>query len=294
MSKVPPAKKKVVESLVKLMEENPIIGTVNMENMPTPQLQKMREQLRDKVKIIMSKKRLISIALDEAEKKKKGIKELEKHMTGMPALIFTEENPFKLFKTLKKSKSTAPAKAGQTAPNDIVVSAGPTSFAPGPIIGELSSIGVKAGIEGGKVVIKEDAVAVKEGQEIDGKTAELLSRLGIEPMEIGLDLTATYEEGTIFTKSILDIDEEEFMQNIQDCARKSFNLAMEAGIPNQETLPMLISKSFNEAKGLALEENILTDETASDVLAKAEAQAKSLDSKLDTEPAKQGEEAPKE
>jgi large subunit ribosomal protein L10 len=42
-----------------------------------------------------------------------------------------------LYKILQKSKSSAPAKAGQTAPNDIYVKAGKTSFAPGPIIGEL-------------------------------------------------------------------------------------------------------------------------------------------------------------
>jgi len=65
----------------------------------------------------------------------------------MPALLFTKENPFKLYNKLQKSKSSAPAKAGQTAPSEIVVPKGPTPFAPGPIIGELGALGIKTAVE---------------------------------------------------------------------------------------------------------------------------------------------------
>jgi large subunit ribosomal protein L10 len=42
-------------------------------------------------------------------------------MEGQPALIFTDMNPFKLYKILEDSKTQAPAKAGNIAPSDIVV-----------------------------------------------------------------------------------------------------------------------------------------------------------------------------
>lgn len=274
--KGPAEKKKVVEQLVKDIENYPIVGIVDMEDMPTPQLQAMRAKLRDRVKITMTKKRLINLALEKANKKDIG--KLKDYVKGMPAMIFTEENPFKLFKTIKKNKSSAPAKPGQTAPKNIVVPAGPTAFAPGPIIGELGSIGVKAGVENGKVTIKEDAVVAKEGEEISDKLAGLLSRLKIEPMEIGLDVTGIYEEGTIFPKSVLDIDEEKFKSDISKCASWAFNLAMETGTPTKETLPLLITKAHSEARAISLGEDILTDETADDILAKAEAQAAHLNS----------------
>ena len=293
MSQATESKKVVVNDLVKLMKEYPIIGTVDMENMPTPQLQNMRAQLRDTVVIKMTKRRLILRALEEAEKTKKGIKDLEKNLKGMPALLFTKDNPFKLFKTLQKNKSTAPAKAGQTAPNDIKVTAGPTPFAPGPIIGELGALGIKAGIDNGKVAIKEDKIVAKEGETISQELAAILARLKIEPMEIGLDLTATYEDGTIFTKEVLHIDEDEFMQKIENGARWAFNLAMESGFPTPVTVERMVAKAFNEAKGLALETNILTDITALDVLAKAERQASSLSSQLDIKPVEK-QEKPKE
>lgn len=276
MKSVPEAKKELIKELVSLMDKYTIVGVVDMENMPTPQLQKMREQLRDKVVIKMSKKRLMKIALDEAKKKNKDIDALNNHMKGMPALLFTNDNPFKLFKTLQKNKSTTAAKPGQIAPKDILVKEGPTPFAPGPIIGELGALGIKAGIDGGKVAIKADKVVVKEGEVIDQKTASILSRLKIEPMEIGLDLVATYEEGTIFTKDILSVDEKEFIDKISQGAKWAFNLAIEIAHPSKETIEFMITKAYRESETLSVEQNILNEVSREKIIAKAEMQAKSV------------------
>ncbi|PIN79496.1 50S ribosomal protein L10 [Candidatus Woesearchaeota archaeon CG10_big_fil_rev_8_21_14_0_10_34_8] len=265
-------KEKTVDEFAKLLEEYPIVGVVNMMSLPTKQLQNMRAQLRQTVVLRMTKHRLIKRAIEKAKAKKQGIEQLEEYLKGMPALIFTKENPFTLYKTLGKNKSTAPAKAGQVAPKDIVVKAGGTSFAPGPIIGELGSLGIKAGIEGGKVSIKSDSVVAKEGDVISDKLAGILSRLGIEPMEIGLDLKAVYEDGNIFTSKVLAIDEDEYKNNIAQAAAWAMNLAVEAAYPTKETSICLIQKAFRQAKGVAVESGIMSKELAADILAKAHAQ----------------------
>ncbi len=214
MRKAIQVKQKIVDNFVKLMNEFPIVGAVDMESLPAPQLQVMKGQLRDTVTIMMAKKRVIFKALDEAEKTNKGISKLKEKLKGMPALLFTKENPFTLFKKLQKSKSSAPAKGGQTAPKDIIVKEGPTSFAPGPIISELGAIGIKSGITDGKVAVKEDSTVVKEGEVISAQVAGILTRLGIEPMEIGLNVNAVYEDGIIFDKKTLTIDETEYIHSI--------------------------------------------------------------------------------
>src|SRR3989338_1749214 len=169
MAHVAEYKKKIVDDIVRLIKEYPIIGVVNMENLPAPQLQAMRAQLRGKVALTMTKKRLMKIALEQVKNEKKGIEKLKEHLNGMPALIFTKDSPFILSKILQKNKSSAPAKAGQTAPKDIIVNKGSTGFAPGPIIGELGMIGIKAGVEGGKVAIKEDVLVARQGEQIKPK-----------------------------------------------------------------------------------------------------------------------------
>src|SRR3989344_5017702 len=94
-------KKEIVSNLAKLMTDYPIVAVVNMENLPAPQLQTMRAQLRKNFFITMTKRRLIRLAIEQVKSSKKGIEQLEAHLGGMPALIFTKENPFKLSRTLQ-------------------------------------------------------------------------------------------------------------------------------------------------------------------------------------------------
>jgi large subunit ribosomal protein L10 len=276
MAKVAEYKKKVVKRMIDLINQYPIIAAINMENLPAPQLQKMQAELRGRVVMIMTKRRLIKIAIEEAKKTKKGIEQIVPHLEGMPALMFSKENPFKLYKILQKSKSPAPAKANQIAPKDLSIPAGPTPFAPGPVIGELAMAGIKAGVEGGKVAIKEDSVVAKKGEKIKAKVAEILTRLGVEPMEVGLDLIAAYEDGTIYTKDILAIDETEFMNKLQSAASGAFNVAVFVSYPTKNTIEHLISKASNDAKALGLSQNIIDKEMIDALVGKAEGSMLSL------------------
>jgi len=275
-SKAAPEKKEVVQQITTLGKSYPIIGIVNMENLPAPQLQTMRAQLRGKFVMTMTKRRLIKLAFEAAKAKKKGIETLEAHLGGMPALIFTKENPFKLSKTLQKSKSPAPAKAGQTAPRDIVVSKGATSFAPGPIIGELAMAGIKSGVEGGKVAIKEDVVVVKSGEKIKPKVAEILIRLGIQPMEVGLDLVAVFENGLVYTRDVLSVDESEYKSRLANASRWAFNLATYISYPTKSTINLLIGKAYNDAKAIGIAQNIFDKGIIDFLLGKAQQQMLSL------------------
>lgn len=272
-------KKDAVQEIKELMGQYPIIGALNMEGLPARQLQKMREQLRGKCVIRMSKRRLIQVALEELEGKD-GITELSEHLKGMPALLFTEENPFTLFKILKKNKSPAPAKGGQEAPKDITIPAGATPFAPGPIIGELGKFGLKTGVENGKVAVKEAKVVCKEGEIISAELAGLLTRLEIFPMEVGLDLTAVYEDGEIISKKVLDIDEDQYLADLTSAAAGAFNLGVNANIFNETTTPHILNTAVREAVNLAVETNYLSAETADIILGKAQAHMIALASHL--------------
>lgn len=276
MAKAAEYKKKKVEEFVNLIKEYPIIAAVNMENLPTPQLQNMRAQLRQKVVLKMTKRRFMKLAFEQAKKFKPGIEIMEEYLKGMPALLFTKDNPFALYKILQKNKSTAPAKGGQIAPKDIIIPAGPTAFAPGPLIGELGMLGIKTGVENGKIAVKEDKIVVKEGQEIKSNVAGILTRFDIKPMEIGLDLTAAYENGIIFTKKILHIDEAEYQQKFVDASSWAFNLAIDIGYPTKENIELMLNKAHNDSKLLALEKEILTNETVENVLVNAENQMLNL------------------
>ena len=275
-SKLPEYKKKAVEDLSKLFKKYPIVGVMNMENLASAQLGKMRKQLRGSVELFMTKRRVMHFAIDKAKKDVKGLDELEKKLVGMPALLFTKENPFKLFRIIEKSKSSAPAKPGQKAPKDIVVPAGPTPFAPGPILSELNQAGIKAGIEGGKVVVKVDSHVVNEGEVIKPNVAAMLAKFGIEPMEIGLDLVCVLEGGLIYDKSVLAIDEKAFMEKLHNAVRWSFNLSVDIGYPTKENIKLFLAKSYRETRAVAVDLGIAEPDVLPDVLAKAYAEMAAL------------------
>ena len=272
-------KKNVVKELQDLAKQYPIVGIVDMENLPARQLQRMRSSLKGKVVIRMTKGRLMRVTFDSL-KDVPGMPDLKEKIRGMPALIFTKENPFKLYKMLQKSKSPAPAKAGQTAPKDIIVPAGKTPFAPGPVIGELGQLGIKAGIEEGKVAIKEDKLLVKEGETINGKQAEILTRLSIEPMEVGLNIISVLESGTLFDRKTLDIDEDEYVNNLKALHSEAFNLAVKIGYASKDTIKTLLSKASRDASALADSQDIITDENIKRLVEKANAQATGLKNKV--------------
>jgi len=248
------------------------VGIVNMENLPAAQLQIMRSTLKKQhVSIVMVRKKLLHKALQDS--KKENIAHLIDKIKGMPAVLLTNSNPFSLYSTIQKNKSEASAKPGQISPRDLIVKAGPTTFAPGPIISELAAVGIKTKVDQGKLAIMQDTVIVKEGAVISQKVAETLKRLDIKPMEIGLDLVAVWENGLVFDAKQLHIDEAEYAQNITQAATWAMNLAIEVAYPSVDTIELLLQSALRDAKALSIEQGILTDLTADEILEKAERQA---------------------
>ncbi len=276
-------KKKIVADLTKLLQDYNVIGLVDLSNLPAPQLQRMRALLRNKVKIVMTKKNLMKIILKNLSDSKKNIIDLTNHLEGMPAFIVTNEDPFKLAKILRDNVSSAPAKPGQIAHENIVVPKGKTNFPPGPIISELSSVGIKAGIDGGKVAVKEDAVVVKKGEEVNQKVAAVLKRLGIEPMKVGLRIIATWDNGEIYTSDVLSISAEKVLDDLRHATSEAMALAVEIAYPTMDTIKTLIRKAYIEASALSKEAGILTSDNAKDMIASAEVAAEAVSKKIENQ-----------
>ncbi len=260
-------KRSEVESLAAMIRERPVIGVASIHEIPANRFQSIRRELRGQVVIRVSKKTYIQKAFSESGKKNIG--GLAGSMAGEVALLFTEMNPFKLFRNVEARKVQAPAKPGHRPLQDVWVPKGGTPFAPGPIVSQLQKVGIPARIERGKVVILEDTVLVKAGEEIDRARAEILSSLGIQPMKVGLDLAAVYEDGTIFDRSILDVDEREIANQVTLAARQGFNLAFNARFFTETTIMPLVRDAHRKARSLSILSGFPTSETVTDLVALA-------------------------
>ena len=258
-----------VKELAELLTNNRVVGIVGIGGIPAPQMQQMRSNLRDSAKIRSAKNSLIIRALDEAEKKIKGITALKDAIDGQSAIIGTDMNPFKLYGEIKAARTMAPAKGGEKASHNIEVKAGDTPFKPGPVVGELQKAGIPAAIQEGKVIIKEDKVIVSEGDKIPSDVAQMLSRLEIFPIEIGMALHAVYEDGSIFKPDVLDIDFDEFKIKMSQASNNAFNLAVETAWITKFTVNSLLTKAHRNAFVVALEKGIVNKETVKHLLSKA-------------------------
>jgi large subunit ribosomal protein L10 len=263
---LPAWKKDEIEEIKKNAGKYTLVGLVDMYGIPAAQVQQIRRNLRGKAVIRVTRNTLIAHALGEMGGKVTG---LTKYISGHSAMIFTNDNPFRLFKQLEKTKTKMAAKAGETAPQDIVVEKGPTSFKPGPIVGELQQAGIPAAIEGGKVKIRETRTIVKKGAVISPKVADVMIKLDIKPMDVGLALQAAFYQGDVYEPSVLAIDETAILAQIQLAGQQAFNLSLNAAIPTKDTIAMILTKAVREARVLAVEACIYEKDAIDAIIGKA-------------------------
>ncbi|GFO97454.1 acidic ribosomal protein P0 [groundwater metagenome] len=270
---IPRWKQDEIEEIKKLITSYSSVGIVGVHGIPSSQLQLMRKNLRGLADVKMCRNNLIFRALDDSSD---NIKPVSKYVVDQTALLFTNENPFKLYRILEKGKTAAPIKPGGIAPKEIVVHKGPTSFPPGPIVGELQGAGIPAGIEGGKVVIRETKTVAKAGDVVNAKLASILSRLEIHPVELGLELRAVYEKGMIYESKLLAVDETKYRSDIILAVQRAFNLSINVAYPAKATIRTLLAKAASQSRNLAINAEIIMPEIIDVLLAKANAQMLSL------------------
>ena len=276
MPHVAPYKKQVVEDLASRFAQARVVGIANIHGIPAPQFQAIRKRLSDRASITVAKNNLLRLALEQASAKKPDLAKLGEAIEGKTAVVTADINPFKLFKELEATKTKAPARGGEIAPEDLWVRAGETPFKPGPVVGELQKAGIPAAIERGKVVIRQDKLMVKAGDRIPREVAQQLARLEIFPLIVGLDLRGAYENGIVFRREALAIDDTVVRGQIARAARAALALALEIAYPAKDTIGPLLSKAHAEALRLAIASEFPTKESIKFLLMKAHAQMLAL------------------
>jgi large subunit ribosomal protein L10 len=261
-----PWKLQAVEEIRRLFTTYPVFALVSFRGVTSGQMQKIRREFRDFAAIKVIKNSLI----EKAVKSLGGDYEKVLDFLGdQVAIVATNLNPFKLYKKLEETKVPSPLKPGQISPVDVVVEKGPTSFPPGPIIGDLQAGGIPAAIEKGKIVIKDTVTLVKAGEPVKPEVARALELLEIKPVKLGLDTRIVYENGIIFTPDMLAIDTEKLTENFADAYRNAINLAVNVAYVTPETAEILIAKAVIDARNLAINAAIFEKDVIEDIIAKA-------------------------
>jgi len=270
--KVASWKKDTVSSLTDMLKNGGTIGVIDIHGVPASAMIGMRAGLRGQLNIQVAKKRLMKLAWEAVGNDFSDLEELYASAV-QPALVQSNINSFELFSELKKTEAGRAAKPGDVAPHDIIVEKMDTGMPPGPIVGELNSVGIPAKIMGGSVQIQKKVTILNEGEVFEGDLGLMLSKIGINPIVTGLRLCGTIEDGTTFKPETLDIDYEQFESDLIGYVAGAFNLACNISWFTSQTTPTLISKASGEALAVALEAAIATTETLPHLIGRANASA---------------------
>lgn len=245
-------KKAVVKELAGLLKKRTIM-VVSVKNLPSGQFQEIRKKLRGKADLRVAKKNIVDFALEHAGNSQ--LKELMQFVEGNTAILFSDEDAFELSGFLADNKSPAKAKSGQVADEDIKIEAGPTELLPGPAITELSAVGLRVKVEGGKLAIQQAMTLIRKGETISEQKVGILSKLNITPFKVGLEPIAAYLDGKVYNS--VKIDKPAALIILRDSFARGFALAVSLGIANEDTIGAIVTKAGREE--LALSQLIKSD-----------------------------------
>ena len=241
ISKAIEQKKKIVAALAKKMRENKTVLIASTKNLPSSQFHKIKKDLRGKAEIVVAKKSIVLRSISAVEKG--ALQNLKEGIGADIALFFSDMDAFDLSKLLSESQSPTKARAGDIAPEDISIEPGPTDLIPGPAISELSGVGLKVAVEGGKLAIKQGVVVAKKGEKIKENVAGVLGKLNILPMKVGFIPIAAYDSISGKMYNEIKIDIKAILDNLRDCIKNSFGFALKMDYTCKETLSFLIAKA---------------------------------------------------
>ena len=245
---VRPEKIREVEEIAQLISKYKVVGILDLYKTPASTVQKIKIMLRGKMTIRAAKISVLTRALEKA-----GKNDLLPYVKGYPCLILTDMDPFRIYNFLQKNKIPASAKTGDIPKKDVEIKAGPTDLMPGPAISTLTKVKIPAKVEGGKIGIMRDFVALKAGQPISLDLAAAFQLLKLKPMETGITVSVLCEGNMVYKGEQLLVDEVKVMADIQKAIQNAYNLSINASYPTKETIGFMLSKAYLNAKQLAAE-----------------------------------------
>lgn len=250
IKEVPQSKLETVSALAKAAQQYRTVLVASTRKLPSAQFHQIKKNLRGKTQISVAKKSLIIRAIEATKNPK--LQELNKSIGADVALFFSDLDPFALAGLLSDNQSPVRARAGDIALEEIHVEPGPTDLPPGPAISELSAVGLKVAVEGGKLAIKQPATIVKQGEIIKDNVASVLGKLNITPLKVGFEPIAAYDNSVQKVYTGIKIDKKKTLEELRASIGKALGFAVAIKYLTKETLQYFLAKAAAEEKAIEL------------------------------------------
>ena len=270
----PKRKTQMYQQLQKLPKKYKVVAIIKMNKVRSTQILPLRKVLKGDVEFVAIKDKVAQKALNSTDIP--GIKEIADQLEGQCMFLFTNMSPFKLNVLLAKNKVMMAARGGDIASIDIIVPAKNTGIAPGPMLTEFKEAGIPTKIDQGTIWIAKDSTPVLKGEAINEKLASILGKLDIKPVEAGISLYSSLEEGTAYSEEEMIVDVEKIRTQFGQAHQEAVSLSIEAAYITSDNISQILSKAAQYARSLSVESGFMTDDTKEQILQKADAQARAV------------------
>ncbi|KAJ3022857.1 ribosomal protein P0 (A0) (L10E) [Thoreauomyces humboldtii] len=240
------------QKLETLLEEYPSIFVVNVDNVGSNQMHQVRVALRGEAVVLMGKNTMVRRALRNLLPDNPNYEKLLNVVRGNVGFVFTKGDLKEIREQITCNRVQAPAKAGAVAPVDVTIPGGNTGMEPGKTA-FFQALNIPTKIAKGLIEIVNDVPLIKKGNKVGASEAMLLNMMNISPFTYGLTVEAVYDNGTIFTPEILDIDETHLIGTLLKGITTVAAISLAISYPTVASVPHLLINGYKNVIAVALE-----------------------------------------
>jgi len=231
--------------MTRLLSTYTKVFVVSVNNVGSQQMNSTRKSMRGVAEILMGKNTLMRKVLKEFLTNNPGhfYTNLEPLLAGNVGFVFTNADLPKVRDLILANRIPAPARVGAISPVDVVVPAGPTGCDPGQT-SFFQVLQIPTKIVKGQIEITNLVNLFKKGDKVGSSEASLLTKLNIKPFSYGLVIDSVFDNGSIFSVDVLDIDEAYLVGKFSFALSRIAAISLEIGYPTQASLPHSIGNAF--------------------------------------------------
>ncbi|XP_011042597.1 PREDICTED: 60S acidic ribosomal protein P0-like [Populus euphratica] len=255
VNKLSKADKKIAydAKLCQLLDEYSQILIAAADNVGSNQLQNIRRGLRGDSVVLMGKNTMMkrSVRIHSEKTGNKTFLNLIPLLQGNVGLIFTKGDLKEVSEEVAKYKVGAPARVGLVAPIDVVVPPGNTGLDPSQT-SFFQVLNIPTKINKGTVEIITPVELIKKGDKVGSSEAALLAKLGIRPFSYGLIVLSVYDNGSVFSPTVLDLTEDDLVEKFATGIAMITSLSLAISYPTLAAAPHMFINAYKNILAVAV------------------------------------------
>lgn len=242
--------------LFRLLAEYPRVLIVSADHVGSRQMAGIRVALRGKAQVLMGKNTMIRTALRSKLAEMPQLEALLPLVKLNVGFVFCGVEPGEVRDIINQHKVPAPARQGVFAPVDVFIPAGPTGMDPGST-SFFQALGISTKIVKGQIEIQNQVHLIKQGEKVSASAATLLHKLNIKPFEYGLKVEHIYDNGSVYSASVLDITDEVLLKAFTSGVSNVAAFSRELAIPTTASAPHCVLEAFKFCAALCLDTDFI-------------------------------------